>query len=191
MLLIYLFCEAVFDNAAKTPVYLFIVLLALSQSMDAIVNHPYRINGSLLTQTEKISVGKNEIIFVDKKYKENIEAIDSVLKENNFKKGDYIFTYTDALGLAYVYDCPLPAAGNIWFNPNNDLGNCNTMRLFSDAPHKFRLFFILDSRYPFSKPFIKCLAEMGYDFDNGYYKAGDVSVAFSNDPHGLSIYAPR
>ncbi len=191
MLLIYLIVENDTNSSIKKSIYLIIILLALAQSADAVIYHPYRIRGSLFTQNQKISIGKNDVVLVDEKYKENILTIEALLINNGFKCNDYLFTYTDAVGLAYIFNHPVPTIGSGWFSPNNEDGNCKTLELFNNSTNKVRVFFILDNRYPFSKSFKECLVHLGYDIDNKYNKVGELLVDFSNDPHYISIYTPR
>ena len=191
MFIIYLILEYDFNNKINKTIYLFITLLASVQSVNALIYHPYRIGGNLISQNQIVSVGKNDMVLVDNGFKKNIFIIDSILRKSGFKKNDYIFTYTDVLGLAYIYDYKMPSLGSVWFDAKNEVGNVKTLQLFHNTYKKVQLFFVLDKRYPFSSSFKLSLIKLGYDFDNNYKKVGEVLVNFGKDEHFLLIYAPQ
>ncbi len=190
MLIIYLILEYDFNDKINRTIYLFITIIALAQTFIALIYYPYRIEGNLISQNQILPVGKNDMVLVGNSFKKNILIIDSILRMSGFKKNDYIFTYTDALGLAYIYDYKMPSLGSVWFDAKNEVGNVKTLQLFHNTYKKVQLFFVLDKRYPFSSSFKLFLNKLGYDFDNNYNIVGDVLVNFGKDQHSLLIYAP-
>jgi hypothetical protein len=191
--LIILLCVLIKTNIEQTQSIIlcsFISIFAFTQSIDAVIYHPYRINGNLLSQTEALSIGNSETIFVDRQYKENIVEIDSLLKNANYTSNDYLFYYSDLIGLAYLLNHHLPDASNGWFIPNNDEHNCNILSQLHQLKPTAKLYFILDSNDINSEYLITYWTQLKYGA-TAYHKAGNVNVNFCNTAQVLSIYAPR
>ncbi len=94
MFIIYLILEYDFNNKINKTIYLFITLLASVQSVNALIYHPYRIGGNLISQNQILSVGKNDMVLVDNGFKKNIFIIDFILRMNGFKKKRlYLYLY--------------------------------------------------------------------------------------------------
>jgi hypothetical protein len=168
----------------------FLSVLAMLQSLDSVLNHPYRINGGLFAQNESSTIGK-ENLMIDKACSESIAAIDSVLKVSNIKDNDYLFCFSDLAGLGYVLYQPIIPHGNGWFNPGDIEHNCSLLKKLHKAEPHSRVIFILDSRYPAqSDSLVKYWTELKNNPES-YIKTAEIRVSFSNDPHNLSIYVPR
>lgn len=168
----------------------FISVFAFIQSINAVVYHPYRINGSLLTQTEVLSISNSETIYVDKQYKKTVIAIDSILKNANFNNNDYVFYYSDIIGLTHLLKHRLPDATNSWFAPQNIEYNCNILRQLHQSEPTANVFFIVDSTDANSESLINYWTQLRYNSTN-YHKSADVNISFSNTTQVLSIYAPE
>lgn len=189
MALLYLLIKS-HEKQIKTTVLLtFLSILAILQSLDSVVYHSYRINGSLFAQNEQATIGKEEIR-IDAACKSDIIKIDSVLKSNNIRNNDYLFYFSDLAGLAYVLNQPLIPYGNGWYSRGDFENNCSLLQQLHETQPDSRLFFVLDSRYPLSDSLVKCWADLKHN-PAIYFKAAEITVHFSNDPHNLSIYTPR
>lgn len=189
MALLYLLIQNTGIQIKTTAVLTFLSVLAILQSVDSVVYHGYRINGSLFTQNEQANIGKEKIL-LDKACRADIVKIDSVLSTNKLKSNDYLFCFSDLAGLAFVLNQPLIPYGNGWYNPGDFENNCSLLQQLHKTGPDSRLFFVLDSRYPLSDSLVKCRTGLQHTPDS-YFKAAELPVAFSNDPHKLSIYVPR
>ncbi|MGB3946508.1 MAG: hypothetical protein WBM13_00870 [Bacteroidia bacterium] len=168
----------------------FISVFAFIQSANAVVYHPYRINGSLLTQTEVLNISNSETIYVDKRYKETVISIDSILKNANFNTNDYVFYYSDIIGLTHLLKHRLPDASNSWFAPQNIDYNYNILRQLHQEKPTANVFFIVESADTNCKPLINYWTQLRYNSSN-YHKSADVNASFSNTTQVLSIYSPE
>ena len=120
-----------------------------------------------------------------------MNQIKSTLKDNGFKTGDYIFSYSELTGFSYLLDSPYPTNNVCWFPQKGERNNCRILSDFFENNKKVNLFFMIDNRQPFSNSFKTCLANFGYDFDNDFSKVKELTVHFCNEESNISIYAPK
>ncbi len=175
----------------KIALYSLFVCMAFVQSADAVLFHPYRINGNLFNQKEELFLNRNEKINVDAEFKKGINSISLLLEKSNIKKDDCLFLYSDVVGLSYIFDYQLPTMQNPWFDSNYENINLNTLKKFYSQNQSKNVYYLLDSEHLFSDSFKKGFKKMGIDFNVDFYAVGNAVAFFDNKMHIFTLFAPK
>lgn len=190
-LIVFLFIILKPHNYLSSLMMSSIIIFSMYLSYDAIVNNPYRLNTSLKYQNKQFVINKNDIIYIDKDAKRDLEFIRLKLIENGFNSGDYIFTYSELNALAYILNSPTPSSNLSWFFSGDEKTNIKILNSFFKDNNPKKLYFIMDERTPYSDEFIKYLALQGYDIKNNYNQINHISVHLLNETYPITIYSPK
>tara|TARA_B100000809_G_C15139822_1_gene532572 strand:+ start:3109 stop:4917 length:1809 start_codon:yes stop_codon:yes gene_type:complete len=177
----------IFTNVFFTLMTIF----ALYQSYTAVVENPYLLSGSLTDQNTLIHFKNNDEVFIDSKLSIELSEVKSLLINNGFKKGDYIFTYSEMVGLSYVLDANYPSKTTCWFRSGADDTNCKVLTDFFNTNKHVNLFFILDERASFSDEFKACLFNLDFNINEDYDQSKRINVHFNNEDYNISILSPK
>jgi len=190
-LLVFIVFQTFKNTLFKNTTLALFCMFSMYQMYTSIYINPYLLNKPLAEQNKKLVINKSEFIYTTKQFKEEVESIKSTLINNGFKKGDYIFTYSEMVGLGYLLNAKFPTNNTCWFRSNDDESNMKILDDFFQSHQGVKLFFIIDDRAPYSSQLTSFFANNGYQLDVDYRKVLQQKVHFNKEAYEITVLAPK
>lgn len=161
------------------------------QSISGLIYFPYRINGTLHTETQYLSKEvSNEKVMINSELKASVEKAQTLIhSKTRFSKGDPIFSASpDYYGFIYLLNGELPGWG--YYDEKATAWNCVCLKN-SRLKNLDRMILFMPAYYKMDSVYQQCLAEMDIRFPDDYSKLGDVSYSMETADRTFTIYAPN
>jgi hypothetical protein len=166
-----------YNSKIGISMMMLIAFVSLSQSIHGLVYKPYRIQGTLVEQTEKIKLLShlNQLQF-HPQTKNYIETIYTILKtKTNYEHNRLLISTSGNPGLTYVLNGVSP--GKSWYKYEHPQTNCFSF-LNSKKTNLTETIFLVNGTHKPPNEFVSCLNQKGLNFPSNYIYLDKVNHPF-------------
>lgn len=181
-----------FTNVRYANYFLVIMLSSIAgmQLITGTVLNPYRLNSTLLNQTNSLSsINPGLNIKVDDELYNTIKQVKATLdNKTNFKPNMPVFTYRHQTGIAYAVGGILPYLS--WYNEKDPERICQSISK-ADLNKLNETVFIIPVSIGFPEQLNNCLLKKGLNFKTNYSHLSSIPYFNKNKNDSLLIFAPN